>query len=71
MWQCSSKMDSALKEETGASISPVLKKRKCLIKSIHLKQNTKAEPLLGKLLEDPDEHHFFWLAHCGVIASLK
>ncbi|XP_042864665.1 DNA-directed RNA polymerase I subunit RPA49-like [Penaeus japonicus] len=46
MWQCSSKMDSALKEETGASISPVLKKRKCLIKSIHLKQNTKAEPLL-------------------------
>lgn len=43
-------MDSSLIEETETPITPTLKKRKCLIGDVHLKQNAKAEPLLGKLM---------------------
>lgn len=39
-------MDSSLIEETETPITPTLKKRKCLIGDVHLKQNAKAEPLL-------------------------
>ncbi|XP_063612583.1 DNA-directed RNA polymerase I subunit RPA49-like [Penaeus indicus] len=52
-------MDSSLTEETETPITPTLKKRKCLIGDVHLKQNAKAEPLLvsfsnGRVLDNAD-----------------
>lgn len=52
-------MDSSLLEETETHITPTIKKRKCLIGDVHLKQNAKAEPLLvsfsnGRVLDNAD-----------------
>lgn len=49
-------MDSSLIEETETPITPTLKKRKCLIGDVHLKQNAKAEPLLGKLMQKQNHY---------------